>query len=159
MDLTAARAAVDRIEDELDRAPFVVAHVFERDERELALAFTARARRLCKRGRVWKSKALLTAVKNAGYGFDRKRALSPGGADGIFLLTRAHRPVNSMMQKLFTRYLDKEDSGARELAAALGVPVTELLPVRLVSHHLRLLGVLRNAEGRDTLVIVDYDDE
>lgn len=159
MDLAAARAAVDRFEDELDRAPFVVAHVFERDGRELALAFTARARRLCKRGRVWKSKAFLTAVKNASYGFDRRRALSPGGTDGIFLLTRGHRPVNSMMRKLFARFLDKEESGARELASALGTPLEELLPVRLVSHHLRLLGVLRCGDERDTLVIVDYDDE
>ncbi len=35
---------------------------------------------------------------------------------------------------------------------------SDLIPVRLVSHHLRLLGVLKHDEKSDTLVLVDYDD-
>ena len=45
-------------------------------------------------------------------------------------------------EELFDRFLDKPGSGAKGLAEAVGVPLGELLPVRLVSHHLRLLGVL-----------------
>jgi hypothetical protein len=36
--------------------------------------------------------------------------------------------------------------------------VDALLAVRLVSHHLRLLGVLWRGADKDTLVLVDYDD-
>jgi hypothetical protein len=32
-----------------------------------------------------------------------------------------------------------------------------LLPVRLVSHHMRLLGVLAHKDGADWLIIVDCD--
>ncbi len=64
-----------------------------------------------------------------------------------------------MMRKLFDRYLDKPGSGAGEIAGALGVPLAELLPVRLVSHHLRLLGVLARKDDADWLVLVDCDRE
>ena len=62
-----------------------------------------------------------------------------------------------MMQKLFDRFLDKPDSGAKALAAALSTPLSELLPVRLVSHHMRLLGALARGPEEDWLVLVDYD--
>lgn len=39
----------------------------------------------------------------------------------------------------------------------MGVPLNELLPVRLVSHHLRLLGVLARTGAADWLVLVDCD--
>ena len=39
----------------------------------------------------------------------------------------------------------------------MGFQPAELLPVRLVSHHLRLLGLLRRGETSDTLVLVDCD--
>jgi hypothetical protein len=63
-----------------------------------------------------------------------------------------------MMRKLFDRFLDRPGSGAETLAYALGVPLARLLPVRLVSHHMRLVGVLHRGEVADTLVLVDYDD-
>jgi predicted RecB family endonuclease len=59
---------------------------------------------------------------------------------------------------LFDRYLDRADSGAQELAQTLGVELARFLPVRVVSHHMRLLGVLHRSEEADTLVLVDYDD-
>jgi hypothetical protein len=62
-----------------------------------------------------------------------------------------------MMRKVFDRFLDNPGSGADDVAAALGVPLGELLPVRLVSHHVRLLGVLARGESADWLVLVDCD--
>jgi hypothetical protein len=106
---------------------------------------------------VWRSRELLATLKNAAYGFDERQARSAGGRDGIFLLDRTFRPANEMMRKLFDRYLDRPDSGAEAVAEALGAPVGELLPVRLVSHHLRLLGVLARKEDGDWLVLVDCD--
>ena len=119
---------------------------------------TDRLRKQCKKGKVWKSKEMLTALKNASYGFDLNHARSPGGYDGIFLLTRDYKPKNEMMRKLFDRYLDKPDSGAEKISRIFGLQPEQLLPVRLVSHHMRLLGVLHQGPVFDYIVLVDYDD-
>ena len=81
-------------------------------------------------------------MKNAEYGFDLHLARSRGGRDGIFLLDHSYIPKNAMMTKLFDRYLDVPERGAEQLAKALGTEVDQLQAARLVSHHLRLLGVL-----------------
>ena len=157
MNLEEAKAHLEAVEGSLDAHPFVVACSFARDGRGLDLAVTARLRKLCRRGRVWKSKAFLTAFKNGAYGFDPLHAQSPGGADGIFVVSREYRPANEMMRKLFDRFLDRDDRGAHELLLAMGVGKDEVWPVRLVSHHLRLLGLLRHGPERDLLVLIDYD--
>ena len=100
---------------------------------------------------------MLVTLKNAAYGFDERQSRSVSGRDGIFLMDRAFRPANPMMHKLFDRFLDHEDSGALQLANALGFALGELLPVRLVSHHMRLLGVLARSNSEDWLVLVDCD--
>jgi hypothetical protein len=84
-------------------------------------------------------------------------ARSVAGRDGVFLLDRGFRPPNAMMRKIFDRFLDRPDSGAAELASALGVDLPELRPVRLVSHHLRLIGVLARRTDGDWLVLIDCD--
>jgi hypothetical protein len=132
-------------------------HVFEREGRRLHVAVTARLHTHARKEGVWRSREMLATLKNAAYGFDEKVARSVGGRDGIFLMDRTFRPANEMMRKLFDQYLDRPGSGAEEVAAALGVPVGELLPVRLVSHHMRLLGVLARRGGEDWLVLVDCD--
>ncbi|MBZ0117268.1 MAG: hypothetical protein K8H88_09750 [Sandaracinaceae bacterium] len=157
MQLAELKQRLAEIDDQLDQALFVAVHRFA-GERDLVLAITARLRAKARRGRVWKSAAMLTALKNAAYGFHPERARSRGGADGVFLVDRSFRPKNEMMRKLFDGYLDRPAEGAAELAAALDVPVSALVPVRLVSHHMRLLGVIASAGGADTLVLVDYDD-
>lgn len=158
MNLDELRQLVTAAEPALASAPFVIAATFERDGRPLDLALTERLRKACKRGRVWAQKPFLTALKNAGYGFDLRKAMSPGGQDGIYLVTREYRPANEMMRKLFDRYLDRPDGDAAALCHALGTTPSALLAVRLVSHHLRLLGVLHRTTDRDLLVLVDYDD-
>lgn len=76
----------------------------------------------------------------------------------MFEITRNHKPTNNMMKKLFDRYLDRPNSGVTEVVDQLGTAVDRLIPVRLVSHHMRLLGVLHRSDDRDVLVLVDYDD-
>ncbi len=158
MSLDELKALLTATEPELAHASFVVVQTFERDGRRLHVGVTERLRRLARRGRVWKTPAFLTALKNAAYGFDEAKARSLRGADGIFLLDRSFTPKNEMMRKLFDRYLDRCGSGAEALAKALDVPLARLLPVRVVSHHMRLLGVLHQSEDSDTLILVDYDD-
>ena len=158
MHLDELKERLAEIEPSLPRRPFALLHVVERDGRGLHVALTDRLRARARRGRVWKSPAFLTALKNAGYGLDDARARSRGGQDGIFLLDRGFTPRNAMMRKLFDHYLDKPGSGAAQVTAALEAPLDALLPVRVVSHHMRLLGVLLRGEAADWLVLVDYDD-
>lgn len=157
MELAEAKDRVKAIEDTLADAPFVEFHAFEREGRTLHVALTERLRRAARKEGVWRSREMLATLKNAAYGYDEQQARSVSGRDGIFLLDRTFRPANEMMAKLFGRFLDKPDSGAEELASVLGVPLAELLPVRLVSHHMRLLGVLARREDGDWLVLVDCD--
>jgi hypothetical protein len=157
LDQTDARERLKAIEDELSGALFVRFHSFERDGRPLHLCLTDRLRKAARKEGAWRSRELLATLKNASYGFDEQQARSTSGRDGLFLLDRTFRPANAMMKKLFERFLDHPASGANELAEALGVPVAALLPVRLVSHHMRLLGVLARKENEDWLVLVDCD--
>jgi len=126
--------------------------------RILDVALTERLRSRCRRGRIWNSRGFLVTLKNAAYGFDPARGLSPGGKDGIFRLTRTHRPANAMMKKIFAGFLDRPDGDALAIASKLGCDIDQLVPVRLVSHHMRLLGVHHGGSDRDVLVLVDYDD-
>ena len=157
MDLAEAKERMKAVERTLAEVPFAELAAFERDGRTLHVAVTARLRKHAKKEGVWRSREMFATLKNAAYGYDERQARSAGGRDGIFLLDRTHRPANEMMRKLFDRYLDHAGGGAAEVAQALGVPMTALLPVRLVSHHLRLLGVLARREDGDWLVLVDCD--
>ena len=157
MELAEAKERLKAIEDALPEQPWVVFHTFEREGRPLHLALTARLEKRARKEGVWRSREMFATLKNAVYGFDEELARSVGGRDGIFLLDRTFRPANQMMRKIFNRFLDKPGSGAEELAAALSVSLAELLPVRLVSHHLRLLGVLARKDDADWLVLVDCD--
>jgi hypothetical protein len=157
MELGEAKERLKAIESELETSPFVVFHTFERSGRLLHLALTARFEKCARKEGVWRSREMFATLKNAAYGFDEKHARNTGGRDGIFLLDRDFLPPNEMMRKLFDRFLDKSGSGAAELANVLGVSQAELLPVRLVSHHMRLLGVLACKADADWLVLVDCD--
>jgi hypothetical protein len=131
----------------LERRSLAEFAVFERDGRPLHLLLTERFRKRAKRARCWASSRMLTAIGNAAYGFDPERPRSRGGADGVFLVDRDHRPPNEMMKKLFAGFLDRPGGEAASLAKELGTDVASLFPVRLVSHHMRLLGV-RRSPGR-----------
>lgn len=64
-----------------------------------------------------------------------------------------------MMKGMFQGFLDRPDRPARAVAQALGTDPKALLPVRLVSHDLRLLGVLHRDDKDDWLVLVDHDQD
>ena len=157
VELAEAKKRLKAIEGGLAAAPFVEFHAFEREGRTLHVALTARLRKFARKEGVWRSREMVATLKNAAYGYNDHQARSAGGRDGIFLMDRTFRPANEMMRKLFDHFLDHPGKGAEELAVALGVPRADLLPVRLVSHHMRLLGVLARGESSDWLVLVDCD--
>lgn len=158
MTLEEAKILLEKAEPILSEDLFVVLQTFERNNRKLVLCITDRLRRISKRGRVWKSNHFLTAIKNAVYGFDETKTRSRGGSDGIFLLDRNFTPPNQMMRKIFDQYLDKEQKDVEAIAEKLKTTSEMFQPVRLVSHHLRLLGILYQALDMDWLILVDYDD-
>lgn len=158
MNLTELKSLISLNEEKLEESSFVVIHTFIRDERQIHVGITGGLRKKCRKGKVWKSKSFLTALKNADYGFDEDVARSRGGRDGIFLLDRDYKPRNTMQQKLFDQYLDKANSGLVDVLAKLDIKQADIKPIRLVSHHMRLLGILWQSEKADWLILVDYDD-
>lgn len=158
MNLIETKMMLEAVESELPDKPFVVANVFERNGRKLHLAITDRLRRIAKRGRVWKSNAFLTALKNAEYGFDGSHARSLGGSDGIFLIDRNFKPQNQMMRKIFDQFLDKDNETVSAIASELKTETDNFRAVRLVSHHLRILGLLHQDSSGDWIILVDFDD-
>lgn len=146
------------IEAELAVRPCVHFLTLDSAHGSLSVWLTARLRKACRRGRVWQSTAMLTALKNVGYGFDRSRPRSRRGMDGVFRLDREFRPRNEMMRKLFDRFLDRPDALVALLAEKFSVDAATFVPVRVVSHHMRLLGVLVDGGTEAQLVLVDYDD-
>jgi len=130
---------------------------FGANNREVEVFVTARFVRAARRARCWKSRAMLTALKNAAYGYDPSRPRSRGGRDGIFRVDRTFTPPNAMMRKLYAGFIDQKNGDADLLAQRLGVDRQDFMPVRLVSHHLRLLGVLVCEPGERRLVLIDLD--
>ena len=102
---------------------------------------------------------MCTALKNAEYGFDARASRSRGGLDGVFSVDRNFSPANSMMKKLFDKFLDKPDPLVAELEQILGESADKWVAARLVSHHMRLLGVISVSAGVPHMVLVDYDNE
>ena len=158
MDLATLKSRLADVEATLDADPLVELCGLETPHGDLSVVISDRFRRACRKGKVWKSNAMLTALKNAAYGLDRERTRSRGGADGIFLLDRDYRPANEMMRKIFDRFLDKPDPLVAVIAERYGVSPGAMVPVRVVSHHMRLLGVFIDEGSRGRIIIVDFDD-
>ena len=61
MELRDARKTFEDAELLVADVPFVIAHSFERDGRTLHVGLTNHLRRAARRGKCWKSRAMLTA--------------------------------------------------------------------------------------------------
>jgi hypothetical protein len=154
-DLTTLREALEEAEGRLAGEAYVALRPVVRDGRTIHVVLTARFHKLARRARLWKSPAILTALRNAGYGFDPAHPRSLGGRDGVFLIDRGVE--GPMTRKLYAGFLDRPNSGAAQLASYLGASLEQLQAVRVVSHHLRLLGVMHRRPTADWIAIVDFD--
>ncbi len=123
----------------------------------LQVLVTGRLLREAKRSEHWRSKHFCATLSNAKYGFDNLQARSRSGKDGIFLMDRELVPSNLMQKKLFDKFLDKPDPLISIICAEFAVKPQELLPVRLVSHNMRLLGLLIASPQVTRLILVDLD--
>ena len=155
MELAEVRERLEAIEERLGEQPFIELAGFERAGRLLHLCITQRLHREARRAKMWKSKGMLSALRNARYGFDPEKARSSGGRDGIFILDRDFHPSNEMIRRIYG-YLDRAPEDLKASAVLLGAGLSQLQAVRLVSHHTRLLGFLYQND-QDWLVLVDVD--
>ena len=98
------------------------------------------------------------ALLNLRYGYDPRLSQSRGGKDGIFRIDEDFRPSNSMVRKLYNRYLGSS-IGQKELAC-FSFDLDQIQGVRVVSHGLRLLGFAQRDSAKDEshkLLLVDID--
>jgi hypothetical protein len=153
------RKHLKSLQDELKSHTAVFFGQFERDGRVIDVFVTDALYKNARRENEWASGHMVSALRNAQYGFNLDESRSNGGRDGIFILDRDYSPENSMMRKIFDKFLDNPRSSATAVAEFLGTTKEQLVPVRLVHHHIRLLGVLARRAGEDLLVLVDLDKE
>jgi len=157
MELGEIRTRVDSAGHALEAAPFVEIAGFEIEGCVLRLALTQRFKLQAERAGVWGSEAMLHTMMNAGCGFHADRPRSLGGDDGIFVLDRNFCPENVMMRRMFQGFLDRRSEDLEAILRALECTVEDLQAVRLVSNHVRLLGLLHRSSREDWLVLVDVD--
>ena len=69
MDLAVAKEKLQVAEVILNSQPVAYFAEFDTPYGMLKVSITERLRRKCRKGRTWKSAAMLTALKNAAYGF------------------------------------------------------------------------------------------
>lgn len=159
MDLAEVKQRMAVVERDLRESPLVEFGTVETPHGVLRVILTDRLYRKCRKAGVWGTPRMLTALKNVAYGFNEAAPRSRGGADGIFRIDRGFRPANSMMKKLFDQFLDKPDPLVATIARALGSTPDTWIPVRVVSHHMRLLGILDRGREKSVLVLVDCDSD
>ncbi|MEZ5427736.1 MAG: hypothetical protein R2747_15815 [Pyrinomonadaceae bacterium] len=102
---------------------------------------------------------MLTTLNNASYGFDSLNSRSRSGSDGIFKIDENFKPINSMIKKLFNKFLNKPDKLIPFIEKYFNTTIDQFIPVRLVSHHMRLLGLLFIDGNKQNLILVDFDNE
>lgn len=155
--LEALKTQLRTIQHQLPEHVMLTLMVCTREEHTLHVHLTQRFYKRARKAKMWASKGMLTALKNASYGFDPSNARSRGGADGLFLLDRHFTPANTMMKLMFDGFLDKETQLIEDFAEHLDVPTSAFQAARLVSHHTRLLGLLVQLETYTHFILVDLD--
>ena len=144
------------LEPQLQKQSIVSFHTFATPQGDLQVHLTNRLYKKCRKDKIWKSRAMCSTLRNACYGF-HVTSRSRGGSDGIFRIDRDFSPPNSMMKKIF-KFIDTPGDLSREISDTFAEN-SEWLAVRLVSHHLRLLGVIVSIQKNIHLILVDYDNQ
>jgi len=156
MNLQELKAQVNEIEKDLDEYPVVKVAGFSDGNRNVHVYLTNRLKKKCKKGKVWKSKEFLITLMNAKYGYNEEDPKSRGGRDGIFLVDRNFRPPNEMQRKLFDQFIDSPGNDYNMIIQGFDGVNKKFLPIRVVSHHMRLLGLLL-IEKSNHVILVDFD--
>ena len=158
MEIEEVKKRLLEIEQRIDDEVIVEFAEVVNNDRKLIVYLTSIFRKNCKKNKIWKSKKFLITLKNIKYGIDYTSFRSKGGKDGIFRLDRDHRPKNEMQRKIFDQFIDKMNSGFKMIVDELELSGQDINAVRVVSHHMRLLGIHQDLGEKDILVLINCDD-
>lgn len=158
MDLKELKRRIESLEAELNDSGMAYLDFLPVNNKPIRIYLSSWLKKSCNKKRVWKSKKFLITLKNVQYGLDPNNMRSLNGRDGVYLIDRKFRPYNEMQRKLFDQYIDKENSGYRETIKHLKWKTSLTKPVRVVSHHMRLLGLFHSGKVRDEILLVDWDE-
>lgn len=158
MEIEEARKLLEACENYLDKKGVVEFALIDSAERSLQLYLTSIFKKNCKKKRVWKSKAFFITIKNAKYGIDLLNFKSKGGKDGVFIIDRKFTPQNMMQKKIFDQFIDKDNSDYNKIIDKMNFLPNDVNAVRIVSHHMRLLGIHQRVNNIDKIVLVDFDN-
>lgn len=162
MEIADVKAILEELEESIEQNTVSEFAELEIDGKVLVVYLAKDLKKNCQKGKIWKSKPFYITLKNIKYGMDKKQMRSKQGRDGIFLVDRDFRPENSMQTKIYKKYVDKENSSFSEVVKLLDIKKeekTNIKGVRVVSHHLRLLGFFLEKAEKDILVLFDFDAE
>lgn len=159
MEISEAKKKVDESEELLKTE--IIAEIDRREvnDRTLVTFISNDLMKKCKKGKLWKSQQFYITLKNIKYGLEQNQMRSVSGRDGIFLVDRDYKPKNSMQTKIYDRFIDNESSAFESIVERLSLDKRMIKGVRVVSHHLRLLGILDRKINEDVIVLVDFDNE
>lgn len=158
MDIKQTKQRIIEIENDLKNKGIIEFNRAMVNGRSQITYITSLLKKNCKKKRVWKSKEFLITLKNINYGIDNSNFRSKSGKDGIFILDRNYLPKNEMQRKIFDQFIDKENSDFKEILKELDLPENRLNAIRVVSHHMRLLGIHFAGKDSDIIVLVNYDN-
>ncbi len=127
------------------------------NERAFSVFLAQKLMKEARKSKVWKSKEFCITLRNIKYGLDPEQSKSKGGRDGIYLLDKGFRPYNEMQRRIFDRFTDKPDSDYMAITEQLNLDRDKTVAVRVVSHHMRIVGIYHKGKTEDTLVLVDVD--
>lgn len=127
------------------------------NDRELKVYLSRSLKKQARKSKTWKSKEFCITLRNVKYGLDGETSRSKGGRDGVYLLDRNFTPRNEMQKRIFDRFIDSQSSDYSEILKALKISHNGTQAIRVVSHHMRLVGIYRSHESEDILVLVDVD--
>lgn len=130
---------------------------FAVNEKQLSVYLTQKLMKEARKSKVWKGKEFCITLRNVKYGLDPEQVKSRGGRDGIFLLDKAFRPYNEMQRRIFDRFIDNPNSDYVAITDELNIDSDQIVAVRVVSHHMRIVGIYHRGENEDVLVLVDVD--
>lgn len=145
------------MDNELSKSLIVSYEDFVVNGKPFKVYLSGSLKKHARKARVWKTNEFCLTLRNVKYGLDQNSTKSKGGRDGVYLLDRNFRPANEMQKRIFDQFIDKPSSDYAAIVDALELAHERVRAVRVVSHHMRIVGIHHSSSTEDILVLVDVD--
>lgn len=145
------------LESDLTASLLVHYEDFTVNQRSYRVYLCQKLMKQARKNRVWKSKEFCITLRNVKYGLEQDSARSRGGRDGIYLLDQNFKPYNDMQRRIFDQFINNPASDFIAITKELDLSTAHIKAVRVVSHHMRIVGIYHTGVETDTLALVDVD--